>query len=192
MRTLSTLRKLIGANQDPENVAEVRSYIEEHLVELGHDLGVTTDAITKTLSLSDDAVLATRMLATVKKVQASQRDHKRQGRTRAAQAAADDLASRATWEGDRVPLDLPGLLSSVLTKRSDLLVIATNAFTVSIYQGPLFDIRKVKLRELTAFVDSQGLHFRWRSGGLNLRSQVDPCADRIVMNLSRTAGAVAA
>jgi MinD superfamily P-loop ATPase len=50
MNALTALRKVIVANRDPENVAEIRSYIEEHVVDLAHDLGVSTETITKTLA----------------------------------------------------------------------------------------------------------------------------------------------
>ena len=137
-------------------------------------------------------MLATRMLAAVKKAEAGQRDVKKEGRARAAQAAADALASRATWDGERVQLDMPAIVSSVLTKRDDLIVFASDGFTTSVYQAMLFDLARLKRRDLSGFVDSKGLHIRWRTGGLNLRSQVDPHADRVVMNLSSKRKAEAA
>jgi len=187
---LTAMRRFIEASI--ETPAEVRLYIGEHLVELAHDLGVTTEVVNRTLAVCDDAALAATMLDIVKKVQATQRTDRRQGRARAAQAAADTLASRATWEGERVEIDLPALLSTALTKRADLLVFTSEDFTVSVYQGPLLDLKKVKRGNLTAFLDSEGLHVRWKTGGLNFRSRLDPSADGIVINLSRTAGAVAA
>ena len=193
MNSLTTLRKFLLVNRDPENVAEIRSYIEEHVLELAHDLGVTTEAIIKTLaSVTDDALLATRMLKFVKEAEASRRDLKKEGRTRAAQAAADKLASRAVFDGDRVQLDLRALLSSALTKRDDLIVFTTEDFTISISMAPLFDLARLRRRDLTGFVDSKGLHVRWKTGGLNLRPKTDPQAGRIVLSVSPKTAAVAA
>jgi len=45
---------------------------------------------------------------------------------------------------------------------------------------------------MTGFVDAQGLHVRWPAGGLNLRSQPDPSAERVVLSLSRNRIASAA
>jgi len=87
---------------------------------------------------------------------------------------------------------VPAILSSVLTKRDDLIVFASDGFTTSVYQAMLFDLARLKRRDLSGFVDSKGLHIRWRTGGLNLRSQVDPHADRVVMNLSSKRKAEAA
>lgn len=160
---------------------------------MAHDLGVTTEAIIKTLaSVTDDALLATRMLKFVKEAEASRRDLKKEGRTRAAQAAADKLASRAVFDGDRVQLDLRALLSSALTKRDDLIVFTTEDFTISISMAPLFDLARLRRRDLTGFVDSKGLHVRWKTGGLNLRPKTDPQAGRIVLSVSPKTAAVAA
>jgi len=193
MNALLALRRFIAVNQGPENVAEIRSYIAEHIAEVAHDLGVTNEAITETLAnVEDDAVLATKMLAIVKRAEARARDIKKDGRVNSAQIAANALASRATFDGERFQLDLPALLASVLTKRTDRIVFSSEEFAVAVYQAPLFDLAKLKLRDLTGFVDSKGLHVRWTTGGLNLRSQVDPRAGRVVMNLSRKPKAEAA
>ena len=58
--------------------------------------------------------------------------------------------------------------------------------------APLFDLAKLKKRDLTAFVDADGLHIRWSSGGINLFPQVDGDADRIVMSLPAKVAAAAA
>jgi len=188
---LTALRRVILANTETPD--EVRHYIEEHIVDLVLDLGVTTDTITSMLEVvKDDSELAKKTLVAVKKVQASQRDHKRAGRARAAQAAAETLALRAVFDGDRVQIDLPGLLSTALTKRGDLIVFSTADFKVSVPQAILLDVAKLKRRDLSGFVDANGLHIRWPTGGLNLCSQSDPHADRIVLNLSLKATAVAA
>jgi hypothetical protein len=137
-------------------------------------------------------VLATKMLGIAKKAEAAQRASKKLGRARAAQAAAETLASRATWEGDRARIDIVSLLASALTKRQDLLVFTTDDFTVAVYQATLFDLARLRRRDLTGFVDSNGLHIRWKTGGMNLRPKTDPQAGRIVLSVSPKTAAVAA
>ena len=193
MKALSALRRFILVNSNTESHHEIRLYVQENMQYLARDFCVTTDTITQTLeSTPDDSALAVRLLETIRRAETIQRDVKRMGRATAAQASADALASMATWDGDRVQVDLLSLLSSVLTKRQDLLVFTTDEFTVAVHQAPLFDLAKLKRRDLTAFVDAKGVHIRWRTGGLNLRSRVDPDAEQIVMNMSRNAAAVAA
>ena len=188
MNTLLALRRVVLANRDPENASEVRSYIKEHVDELAHDLGVTPETITKMLARGeDDSVLATKMLGIAKKAEAAQRASKKLGRVRAAQAAAETLASRATWEGDRARIDIVSLLASVLTKREDLLVFASDDFTVTVSQAILLDLARLRRRDLTGYVDATGLHVRWPTGGLNVRPKTDPQAGRIVLSLSRAA-----
>ena len=169
MKALTALRKFIVIHANTETQHEIRLYIQENLFELARDFCVTTDTITNALeSVPDDSALAVRMLETIRKSEATQRDVKKEGRARAAQASADALASMATWDGERVQVDLLSLLSSVLTKRHDLLVFTTDEFTTSVYQAPLFDLAKLKRRDLVAFVDAKGLHIRWKTGGVNL------------------------
>ncbi len=192
MKALTALRKFIIANSDSENQHEIRPYVRENLHDLARDFCVTTDTITKALeSVPDDSALAVRMLETIRKSEATQRALNKEARTRAAQASADALASMAVWDGDRVQIDVLSLLSSVLTKRQDLLVFTTDDFTVSVYQAPLFDLAKLKRRDLTAFVDARGVHISWKTGGLNLRTQGDPEAERIVMSVSKASSVAA-
>ena len=189
----TALRRFIQVNTETPD--EVRGYVRENVVELARDFGVTEDTITTAIAgVSDDAALAVRLLGTLRSAEATLRANKRKGRAAAAQVAANALASTTTFEDGRAQLDILPLLATVLTKRADLLVFTCDDFTVDVHQGPLFDIARLKRRDLTAFVDAEGLHLRWRGGrgGLNLRSHADPHADRIVLNLSRTTVASAA
>jgi hypothetical protein len=84
-----------------------------------------------------------------------------------------------------------GAVSSALRRRDGLLVFKSEgAFTVGVYMAPLLGLAKVQRvrADLTGFVDRDGLHLRWRSGGLNLYPQDDSRAAKVVLNLSpRTA-----
>jgi len=193
MKALTALRRFILIHANTETQHEIRLYIQENLHDLARDFCVTTDTITAALdNVPDDGALAVRMLETIRKSEATQRDAKKVGRVTAAQASADALASMASPEGEGFRVDLLSLLSAVLTKRQDLLIFTCDEFTVAVYQAPLFDLAKLKRRDLVAFVDATGMHVRWRTGGLNLRPKVDPNADRIVMSMTRNRAAIAA
>ncbi len=194
MKALRDLRRFILAKCNSEEQHEIREYVNENLYELARDFCVTTGTIESALACtSDDFALACKLLETIRRSEAIQRDHRKAARAKAAQASADALASMARWENGKVHVDMLSLLSSTLTKRNDLLVFTTDDFTVSVYQAPLFDLAKLRKKDVTAFVDAQGIHIRWKTGGLNLRSQTDADADRVVMSLpARVCAAVAA
>lgn len=193
MKALRNLRRFIIAKSNADEQHEVREYVKENLHELARAFCVTTGTIEAALeNVPDDAALSVRMLETIRKAEELQRDIKKSGRATAAQATADALASMVTWHGEEAHFDMASLLSSCLTKRNDLLVFTTDSFTVSFYMSPLFDLKKLRKRDLTAFVDAKGLHVRWRTGGLNLRPQVDAHAEKIVIALPARASAVAA
>lgn len=193
MKALQHLRRFILAKSNSEEQHEIREYVRENLEELARAFCVTTGTIETALdNVPDDSSLACKMLETIRRSEALQRDGRKQARATAAQASADALASMARWDGEKVRVDLLSLLSSALTKRNDLLVFTCDDFTIGVYQAALFDLAKLKKRDVTAFVDAQGVHIRWKTGGLNLRPQVDPHADRIVMSMPARVAAVAA
>lgn len=193
MKALRNLRKFVLAKCNAEEQHEIREYVHENLHELARDFCVTTSTIITALeNVSDDAALAVRLLETIRRAEAMQRDLRKNNRSKAAQASADALASMAKWQDGKVYVDLVSLLSSALTQRNHLMVFTADDFSVGVYMSPLFDLAKLRKRDLTAFVDAQGLHIRWRTGGLNLRPQTDNDVDRIVMSLPARGAAVAA
>jgi hypothetical protein len=188
---LSALRRFINAST--ETPGEIRLYVRENVTELATAFGVEGDAILARIdAVSDDAALAIGLLKLVKTEEASNRAVKRDARAMAAQAAADALAATVTWDGDRASVNIQAVLSQALTKRGDLLVFTCDDVMVEIPQARLLDLARLRRHDLSGFVDAGGLHVRWPSGGLNLRSQPDPHADRIVLRLSRVAAANAA
>ena len=188
---LTALRRFIHANT--ETPEEICLYVREQVTELATAFGVTAETILARVDgTTDDAALAALLLKNIRNAEASKRALKRDARARDAQAAAEALAVSTTWDGDRASVNIQALLASSLTKRGDLLVFAWEDFTVAIPQASLLDLARLRRRDLSGFVDAQGLHIRWKTGGLNLRSQVDPSADRIVLSLSRKLVASAA
>lgn len=195
MKTLRDLRKFILAKSNADEQHEIREYVRDNIHEIARAFCVTTGTIETALeNVPDDRALSVRVLETIRQAEALLRDTKKKGRATAAQASADALASMAVWKGETVHVDIMSLLSSVLTKRTDLLVFTCEAFTTSVYMSPLYDLAKLRKRDLTAFVDAKGVHIRWAGGkgGLNLCSQIDREADRIVMSLPARVRAEAA
>ena len=188
---ISALRRFVNAST--ETPSEIRLYVRENVMELATAFGVTPETILGRIDgVSDDTALAPLLLKNIRNAEATKRAAKRDARATAAQAAADAVAVRTTWDGDRASLNIQALLASSLTKRGDLLVFTCDDFTAAISQASLLDFVRLRRRDLGGFVDAQGLHIRWKTGGLNLRSQVDPSADRIVLSLSRNLVASAA
>jgi hypothetical protein len=193
MKALTELRRFIMAKSDGKEIHEVREYVLENIADLARAFCVTTGTIQTALdNTPDNSSLACRLLETIRKSEALQKDRSKQARAKAAQASADALASMAQWEGDKAHVDILSVLASALTKRNDLLVFACDDFSVGIYMAPLFDIAKLKKRDLTAFVDAKGLHIRWGTGAINLFPQIDAEADHVVMCLPAKVAAVAA
>jgi hypothetical protein len=184
MKAMRDLRRFILAKCNSEEQHEIREYVTENLYELARDFCVAAGTITTALeNVQDDASLAVRLLETIRRAESLQREQRKVNRAKAAQASAEALASMAKWQDGKVHVDMVSLLASALTKRNDLLVFTSDYFTVGVYMSPLFDLAKLRKKDLTAFVDSEGLHIRWKTGGLNLFSQADAEADRIVMSL---------
>ena len=195
MKALRDLRRFILAKCNSEEQHEIREYVHENIYELARDFCVATGTIVTALeNVQDDAALAVRLLETIRRAEAMQRDTRKVARTKAAQASADALASMVKWdaEKERAHLDVVTLISSALTKRNDLILFTSDRFTVGIYMAPLFDLAKLRKRDLTGFVDAEGLHIRWRTGGLNLRPQTDSDADRVVLSLPAQTRVIAA
>jgi hypothetical protein len=193
MKALNDLRRFIIAKSNVQEQHEIREYVQENIANLARDFCVTIGTIQTALdNVPDDSSLACRLLETIRRSGALQRNRRKEARAKAAQASVDALAAMVRWEDDKAHVDIRSILGSALTKRNDLLVFTTDDFAVGVYMAPLFDIAKLKKRDLTAFVDAKGLHIRWSTGGINLFPQIDAEADHIVMSLPSKVAATAA
>ena len=102
MKALNDLRRFILAKSNSDEVHEVREYVQENIGELARAFCVTTGTIQGALdNTPDDSSLACRLLETIRKSEALQRDRRKEQRAKAAQASADALASMARWEEDK-------------------------------------------------------------------------------------------
>lgn len=196
MNALRVLRRFILIKSAEGKAEEIRGYVLEQLLRFAEAFHVEPRTLLDALgSVEDDELLATKLLETIMKAEGILREQRRDERSRAAQASANAIASMAFWTGDRIMIDMPSLVASVLTRRDDLLVFSVeDGFTVGVYMAPLLDLAKIaRAREdLHGWVDKNGLHLRWRTGGLNLRSQEDKEANRIILPLPPMPSVVAA
>jgi len=193
MCALVELRRFILAKCSPEEQHEIRGYIAEHLQVLASAFHVPPETITTALdAVKDDSSFAVRMLETIRRTGALHRERRRANRARKAQACAEIIGAEAQWDGEKMSVDILALLSLALTCRRDLLIFSGEGFSVGVYQSALFDLAKLKKKDLTAFVNGDGLQIRWSSGGLNLRPQSDPKAASVVVALPVASVVVAA
>lgn len=196
MNALRVLRRFILIKSAEGKAEEIRGYVLEQLPRFAEAFHVEPRTLLDALgSVEDDELLATKLLETIMKAEGILREQRRDERTRAAQASASAIASVAFWKGDRVMIDMPSLVASVLTRRDDLLVFSVEGgFTVGVYMAPLLDLAKIARAraDLHGWVDRTGLHLRWRTGGLSLRSQEDAEAERVILPLPPMPAVVAA
>jgi hypothetical protein len=195
MKALRDLRRFILVKCAEGNEHEVRSYVREKIDKLAVTFRVPANVILGAMDgMKDDRALATRLLETIIRAETLLRRNRAEERARRAQESATILASTAIWVGERAHLDMASLFSSALTKRNDLLVFSCDRFTVGICQAHLLDLSRIaRVRaELTGYVDSQGLHLKWRTGRLNLHPRVDPKAFKIIVSLPPVSAIAAA
>jgi hypothetical protein len=195
MKILREFRRFILIKSAEGNHYEIRAYVSDNLNKLSLAFHVPPQTIVEAVeSISDDQILATRLLETSIRAEAVLRKTRQESRARAAQQSADVLACATEWKGNRAHLDITSLMSSVLTRRNDFLLFIGDQFTVGIPMASLLDLAKIaRVRaDLTGFVEADGLHLRWKTGGLHLRSQIDPKAAKIMVHLPSASASVVA
>jgi len=183
---LKHLQNFIRAKDNDDERSEIRAYADEHADTLAEAFGVSVQSFTSGVAfVGDDAKLATRLLAEIKRVSQARTAEKRTARASAAQASADVLGSAAQWDGAVAHVDIVSLVASALTSPRDLLVFEAAAFDapVAIPMSSLCDLQRLDRADFTAFVDAAGLHIRWATGGLNLLPVVDDSAERVTVHL---------
>jgi hypothetical protein len=195
MKTLREFRRFVLIKCAEGNHAEIRPYVFDNLSRLALAFQVPPQAIVEAVEkITDDRSLATRFVETTIRAEALLRKTREENRSRAAQQSADVLAAATQWEGNRAHLDMTSLLSSALTRRNDMLVFVGEQFTVGIWMAPLLDLARIaRVRsDLTGFVDADGIHLRWKCGGLHLCPQGDARTAKIFVHLPPTTDVVAA
>jgi hypothetical protein len=184
VKALRELRRFILIKCAEGNVSDVRSVVNENAKRVASAFNVPVpNLLLAVQSVKDDKALAMKLLETIIGTEMFLRQKRREYRARMAQASADAIGSMATWDGETVRIDLVSLLSSALTRRNDLLVFAGDTLTNAVKQSFLFALARLKRTDMTAYVDAAALHVRWETGGLNLLSQPNPKAERVVVPL---------
>ena len=186
MQPIDALRRFILAKEDENAPEEVRAYANENATDIAGALGVSADTLRAGIAgVEDDAQLARRLLAEIDRARNEGREAKTRDRAARAQEAADAVGASTHWRDESAEIDLSALLASALTSRDDLLVFASDAFTVAVRMRPLFRFRQLRRRDAWAFVDAHGLHIRWGlAGSLNFPPCVEPNASKVVVNLA--------
>jgi hypothetical protein len=195
MKILREFRRFILIKSAEGHHSEIRAYVFDNLNKLSLGFEVPPQVIVDAVeAIGDDRALATRLLETTIRAEDFLRKTRQERRARAAQQSANVLAAVTQWKGGRAHLDMMSLLSSALTRRNDFLIFVGDQFTVSIPMAPLLDLAKIsRVRaDLSGFVDAHGLHLRWRTGGLHLRSQTAPRAAGIMVHLPSAPASVVA
>lgn len=193
MRALRELRRFILVKSSEGAPSEIRHYIVENVETLARSFYVPTRLIIDAVQgVKDDGALATKFLETIVRAEALLRQNRKERREEAAHSSAAAIGSVAQWDGEKVTVDIMSLLASALTRRNDLMVFACDGLEIGVNQSVLFDLARLKRRDLSAFVDAEGLHVRWPSGGLNLYPQTNPKAERVVVPLPSVSMVVAA
>lgn len=193
MRALRELRRFILIKASEGSEGEIRPYIVENVESLARVFHVPTRTILDAVEgVADDHSLATKFLETVRRAEDFLRERRKENRARSAQLAAEAIGASAQWDGGKVSVDILRLVSSALTRRSDVIMFVGDGFAVGVNQSVLFDLARLKRRDLTAFVDQDGLHIRWFSGGLNLYPQSNSQAEKVVVPLPAMPAVVAA
>ncbi len=194
MKDLKEFRRFVRIKTTEGNHAEIRAYIADNLEAMALLFQVSPDKLRGAIeSIADDAEVASKVLGTIADKGEKARDERKDTRARAAQAAADALATAVRWEGQRAHLDVAALLAAPIERKS-LVVFTCDAFTVGVYMAPLLDLAKIKRvrANVSGWVDAEGLHIRWGKGGLNLRPRIDPDAEKVIVRLPPKAAVVAA
>lgn len=193
MKALRELRRFILIKSTEGNQAEIRHYIVENIEALARSFHVPTRVIIDAVQgVKDDGALATKFLETIVRAEAILRQNRKDRREEAAHSSAAAIGSVAQWDGEKATVDILSLLASALTRRNDLMVFVCDGFEIGVNQAILFDLARLKRRDLTAFVDPKGLHVKWSSGGLNLYPQSNSKAERVVVPLPAAPMVIAA
>jgi len=192
MRLLQDLARFVRAKGNDDERHEIREYAKERIDALADAFGDEPDALRDTLASTDDDRIGALLLVKTRRAQSKHREGHADARRENAQRSAEVLGSAASWIGGGAFVDVVSLLACTLTHRSDSLVFTADAFTICIPMERLFDVGRLERVDLQAYVDHDGLHIRWGTGGLNLRSQPAGSARTVVVALPKQTSTMAA
>lgn len=140
-------------------------FLAEHLPLLSVVLGLTVHEVLALSSLADE-ILVFYLGPALRQHRARQKQVLQDQKTQRVSTAGQQLRERVRWSGDRAALDVDLLLGPLVQGAHKILVFASPAFEVGLPRGLLRETAKVlgPRRDVTAFVDPKGLHFRWNQG----------------------------
>lgn len=183
---MQPLRRLKCCILDSEGNAEaIRAAALERAGETARALGMAEDTFRQWVEDLPGDEVGSRLLLDIAEAYSRTRATRRSLRLARAQASADVLGQAARWEGDRCLVDVVSLLASALTRPADVLVFECTPWPspVALGMDVLFEIARLERADFWAWVDPQGLHIRWATGGLNLHPSSRPNRDTVTVHL---------
>lgn len=140
-------------------------FLAKHLPLLSVVLGLTVHELLALSTLVDE-VLVFYLGPALRQHQARQKQERQDTRAQQVTLAGQQLRERVRWSGDQAQLDVPLLLGPLLRGAHKALVFASPVFEVGLSRELLRETARVlgQRRDVTAFVDPRGLHFRWNQG----------------------------
>ena len=150
-------------------------YLAEHGESLAPRLGVEVEELRAIAALSDQAA-ALRVKALLdRRADAMAQIHEATVQEVVTEAV-QRLAATAVWSGPAASIDVGLLLGALLADPiREYICLKSSTFEVPLLRSKLVAAAKVLLHhyDLAGWVDSEGLHLRWRGGrgGLNLHPQ---------------------
>ncbi|MDC0743205.1 hypothetical protein [Polyangium mundeleinium] len=159
------------------NTKSLSWYLEEEGDQLAPVLGVEPEKLRSFIGKLDQHIAPELQAHLHRRVEALRAEHVEK-MSRRASSAAGRLASTAVWQGDRIYLDPLLLLGPLLADAGNKFIAfhVVRAFEVRMPRPFLVQVAGVLPRQyddLVAWLDTHGLHFRWKNGrgGLNFISQ---------------------
>ncbi len=161
------LRELVRLARVPEEGGHnVGPHLAEHANELAPVLGTTAKDLERGAAMTDEEIVP-RLRAGLQHILAGRQEERARRAEEAANVAIGRLAGSVRWEEGRAILDERVLFSRDLwATRPKHAVLITDAFEVAVRRD-LVIFARIALSgflDTVAWVDSTGLHLRWRGG----------------------------
>jgi hypothetical protein len=184
--TQRELRELLVLLRSPEHDSNnIGVYLGEHAERLAPILRTSPDSLRSTVALTDERVVP-ELRRRVASVLGDQQTARATQVSERSSRAASLLGQTVRWTELGGVLDVDLLLSDVIADRQNKYVAFTREEQPGVAVRRDLLARVAPLRrnviDLVAFVDREGVHFRWKGGrgGYNWRPQVVPPHDRVL------------
>lgn len=140
-------------------------FLGEHMARLALALGLTEHEVLA-LSTLPDEVLSFFFGPALRQHHAAQKAARLARKTEQAQSASQQMVERVRWAGDKAELDVRLLLGPLLGGSDSYILFAGSHFELGFAGARLKEAAQALKhhRDLCAYIDPRGLHFRWCQG----------------------------